>query len=112
MTTEKQRAIARLNDQFRATLGTGAVPGRALLTRGIASEPTDRVARILQTVRTFDAFTPDNDPWHEHDCAGFEDDGDRILWKIDYYDNAEMEYGAEDPRQSYRVLTIMFASEY
>ncbi len=59
-------------------------------------------------------FTPDNDPFGEHDFGAFEQNGERIVWKIDYYDLA-MEFGSPDPADPYqttRVLTIMLAGEY
>ncbi len=65
-------------------------------------------------METFDAFTPDNDPHGERDFGSFEHEGERIFWKIDYYDRS-LQFGSEDPsdpRQTRRVLTIMLASEY
>ena len=62
----------------------------------------------------FDSFTEDNDPHGERDFGAFEHEGQRIFWKIDYYDRA-LTYGSEnpaDPQQTVRVLTIMLASEY
>ena len=58
-----------------------------------------------------DAFTPDNDPYGEHNFGSFEHNGIRVFWKIDYYDR-NVEYGSEDPSdpaQTTRVLTIMLA---
>lgn len=111
--------VAAQNDAFRRSLGPPSrdVPGRVLMTRGIAALPEAALVRALTGVRTFDTFTPDNDPWHEHDCAAFTlDDADAgrvvVRWKIDYYASDELTYGAEDPRRSYRVLTIMLAEEY
>jgi hypothetical protein len=67
----------------------------------------------------FDEFTPDNDPHHEHDFGGFEYEGRRIFWKIDYYDRASLGTGSDmgsedpsDPAKTLRVLTIMLAEEY
>ena len=78
-----------------------------------ALDKADRDA-ILEKVRTFDAFTPDNDPHGGHDFRNIDHNGERIFWKIDYYD-AACEYGSEDPAEpnkTTRVLTIMLAEEY
>ena len=84
------------------------------MTRGIAALDEGDVAWILLAVRTFKDFCEDNDPWGEHDFAGIEVDGKRILWKIDYYDR-ELAYGSDDPTDpavTTRVLTVMLAEEY
>jgi hypothetical protein len=65
-------------------------------------------------VETFDVFTHDNDPYGEHDFGAFEHNGQRIFWKIDYYD-LTMTIGSEDPsdpKHTVRVLTVMLASDY
>lgn len=73
-------------------------------------------AEILERVRTFSDFRPANDPHREHDFGNIAlDDSNDVFWKIDYYADASMEYGAEDPadpKRSFRVLTIMLAAEY
>jgi hypothetical protein len=107
MSTEK---IRTLNDTFRRSL-TG---GKVMMTAGIAALSVAVQAKVLNEVRTFDAFTADNDPHGEHDFGSFEVDGRKIFWKIDAYD-AAMEFGSEDPAdasKTTRVLTVMFASEY
>lgn len=84
------------------------------MSAGIASLPDDVRAEIIDKVRTFIAFTEDNDPREEHDFGIVEVAGHRVFWKIDYYD-AACEYGSEDPAdasQTTRVLTIFFANEY
>lgn len=102
--------IKTLNDNFRKTF-TG---GQALLTAGINAKPVDDVANILSMVRGFNKFTPNNDPYGEHDFGSFDYKGDKIFWKIDYYDlnNQYLSANPADPNITNRVLTIMLAEEY
>lgn len=103
--------IAELNDLARTAMG---VAGRLVQTSGINALPSAVQSRIRERVETFDDFSQDNDPHGERDFGSFEQDGDRIFWKIDYYDR-DLEGGSEDPSdagQTVRVLTIMLASEY
>jgi hypothetical protein len=102
--------IQLLNDTFRTTFTGGTV----VLTAGIQALPDDTRSGILQAVRTFNNFTPDNDPHLEHDFGSFLYEGVKVFWKMDYYD-ATLTYGSENPAdstQTRRVLTIMLASEY
>jgi hypothetical protein len=102
--------IRALNDELRKT-GAG---GKTYLTPGIIAKGADFIAKATAAVQAFDAFTDDNDPWQEHDCATLDVDGESVMFKIDYYDE-NMEYGApdpSDPRVTVRVLTIMLASDY
>ena len=102
--------IQQLNDQFRQTLRGG----RATVTAGVFNLGPIRISEIMAQVRAFDRFTPDNDPYGEHDFGAFEDCGDRFFWKIDYYDKG-LNGGSPDPSdpdQTTRVLTVMLASEY
>lgn len=111
MKTERTARIASLNDLCRTAMG---IAGRLVQTEGISALPSATQSAIRERVETFDAFTPDNDPYGERDFGGFEIDGQRIFWKIDYYNRA-LTGGSEDPgdpRQTVRVLTIMLASEY
>ena len=62
----------------------------------------------------FDDFNADNDPHGELDFGSFELEGEKVFWKIDYYDLAG-EFGSEDPtdpKKTLRVLTVMLAEEY
>jgi len=123
MTHEQARAnrIAGINDEFRRQAGlalsdTRPVPGRCVMTHGVAALGRQAQAEILQRVRQFADFEPGNDPYREHDFGAISaSDGERVFWKIDYYADDTMEYGAEDPadpNRSFRVLTIMLAAEY
>jgi hypothetical protein len=74
----------------------------------------DFAAQALREVSSFDASTPKNDPYEEHDFGAFTLQGHKVFWKIDYYD-AAMEYGSNDPANpdvTTRVLTVMLADEY
>jgi hypothetical protein len=104
MDKERQAKIASLNDAFRKS-GSGIV-----LTQGV--QDLYGKADLMDTVCNFEDFNGDNDPYHEHDFGSLEWKGQKIFWKIDYYDQA-MQYG-EDPLSPdcKRVLTVMLASEY
>lgn len=111
MADEKTRRIARLNDQFRQTFKGH---GRLMTTQGIQSEGNEFLTKVLKAVVAFDDFTPDNDPYGEHDFGSLKIDGQKIFWKFDYYDPS-LKFGSEDPSdesKTCRVLTIMLASEY
>jgi hypothetical protein len=113
MTGKSQQGSARisaLNDELRR-FGRG---GQIIVTSGIQALGTEGVARVLAAVAGFDAFTGDNDPYGEHDCAILTVDGLRVLFKIDYYDR-DLAYHSPDPSDptvTERVMTVMLASEY
>ena len=75
--------IRELNDELRKT-GAG---GKTYLTPGIIAKGADFIAKATATVRAFDAFTNDNDPWQEHDCATLDVDGEPVMFKIDLYES-------------------------
>ena len=102
--------IAALNDALRRTLQGG----RVVMTARVAALPPEQKLVILQRVRMFNHFTEENDPYGEHDFGAFKVDGERYLFKIDYYD-LTLTMGSEDPAdpdKTLRVLTVMFGSEY
>lgn len=110
--------IAKINDCFRLSLGlpafSGGIPGKVIMTAGIAALSADDMTAILQKLRAFNSFTEDNDPCGEHDFGAFEHDGQRIFFKIDYY-APDLLHGSADPAdlcKTVRVLTIMLASEW
>jgi hypothetical protein len=102
--------VKELNDAFRTTFQGGQVH----ITAGVSTLPPILACEVLQKVRAFTDFTPDNDPYGEHDFGAFELAGHKFLWKIDYYDKS-MTFGSEDPAdpdKTTRVLTIMHAKDY
>jgi hypothetical protein len=109
-TLSKTQIIRDLNDAFRRIFIGGAV----MITAGVEAMPADQRRSLLQKVRDFDAFTPDNDPHGEHDFGVIEEGGLRCFWKIDHYDR-KTEMGSPDPADpsvTTRVLTVMLAEEY
>lgn len=105
------RAVRRLNDQFRK-FGMGR--GSLILTSGIDDRGPVFTWEAVAAVKAFDAFTHDNDPYGEHDFGAFSIQGERLFFKIDYY-NLTLDGGSPDPADpamTHRVLTIMLASEY
>jgi hypothetical protein len=108
--TSKAERLRALNDQLRTTFIGGAV----MITQGVEAIPIARRQRILKRVRNFDDFNANNDPHGEHDCAILETEGERILFKIDYYDRDVNLHSPDpsDPAVTTRILTIMLACEY
>jgi len=106
---DRLERIRTLNDRLRHT-GQG---GMILVSAGVAALPICE-AEVTATVAAFDQFDEDNDPYGEHDFGALVLAGERLFWKIDYYDPSLIE-GSPDPADethTERVLTIMLASEY
>lgn len=106
----KTEMIRKLNDNFRTCLKGGKV----MLTIGIRSKAENEVTEILEKVVNFNDFNKHNDPYLEHDMGAFDYKGERILFKIDYYDK-QLKYHSPDPSDSSktaRIMTIMTASEW
>jgi hypothetical protein len=107
---DQSAAIRKLNDQFRQTMNGGTV----LLTAGVVALGAEKQAEILAAVRAFDTFDADNDPWAEHDFGSIDIAGERVFFKLDYYDLTHAFHSPDpaDPSVTERVMTIMLASEY
>lgn len=102
-------AIADLNDACRAEPGAGW-----MLTPGVQALGAAALAQLVAAVRDFSAFSEDNDPHGERDFGAFELGGQRLFWKIDYYDLDLCMASPDpaDPAVTKRVLTLMLAEEY
>ena len=100
--------IAALNDHARQSF-TGC---RVVITQGV--QAISVMPSILDLVRWFDAFTPDNYPYGEHDFGVIKLNGNTFFWKFDCYD-VDLLMHSPDPSDATvttRVLTIMLADEY
>ncbi len=99
-----------LNDELRRDFSKGHV----LITEAVTALGIDAVNQLLVQVASYDDFTPENDPYGEHDFGSFRFSGQLVFWKIDYYD-LDLNMHSPDPANpavTERVLTIMLASEY
>ncbi len=111
MTTPTER-IRALNDELRQSLST--VYGKVMITQGFKALDTSVQLRLLRAITQFEAFTPDNDPHDEHDCAIIKEDGTSVIFKIDYYDRSERIHSPDpaDASVTVRVMTIMLVEEW
>ena len=123
-TQSPSERIGLLSDKARQAMGHACV---AVATEGFRALSEEEQSRVRELVETFDAFTPDNDPYGERDFGAIYQDGEdrwtttrparpaeTVFWKIDAYDR-DLHFGSDDPANpavTRRVLTIMLASEY
>ena len=109
---QRTRRTRVLNDQLRQH-----VPGphdRIVMTHAVAAHGEVFVAEVAARLHSFAAFDEANDPHHEHDFGVFSVEGERLYFKIDYYNVALDGHSPDptDPAVTARVLTIMLAHEY
>ena len=119
MTTKRERSerIAALNDELRKD-PTNRGLGLVTMTSGVAALGTAfwiKVAEKLASLGPKD-FREGNDPYGERDFAAIEVDGEKLLFKIDYFEKGSSHtFGAEtpeDPEATDRVLMVMLREEY
>ena len=104
-------AIAELNDRFRK--GDMSL-GQYRLTLGVQELEPEKRQQLIQLVRDFDSFNPDNDPVGERDFGKVALDDENYFFKIDYYDPT-LNHHSQDPTSIYatrRVMTLMCSDEY
>ncbi|AVM74549.1 DUF3768 domain-containing protein [Magnetospirillum gryphiswaldense] len=107
---DRTERIAALNDQLRRDHRYGKV----VITRGIQALGHQAIQEVLAAVAAFAEFTPENDPYAEHDCALMTVGGHRVIWKVDCYDT-DLNFASDDPADpavTIRVLTIMLSDEW
>ena len=100
----KEIMISMLNDQFRKS-GSGVT-----MTVGAMGLPD--VCGLMQSIRSFDKFNEDNDPHGEHDFGSLDWRGNKVFWKIDYYDKDLRGWADPFTKECHRVMTVMLANEY
>ena len=92
------------------------VIGRVVQSRAVAIAALGQEAaqRIFRTIAVYDDFRRENDPYGEHDFGAFDAAGQRIFFKIDYFDKRLNMHSPDpaDPSVTERVITIMLAEEY
>ena len=83
-----------------------------MLSRGLVALGGESVNVALQSIAELAEFNDCNDPYGEHDFGSVEVQGERLIWKIDYYDHTLL--AAADPSDAscVRVMTVMLAHEY
>ena len=103
----RKDSIRELNDALRQTLAGG----RVLLSPGVLSLPVEANAELLERVRSFTAFDPDNDA--EHGFGRFDFAGVAYCFELECcsrtHDGAKE---AVDAGKGTRALTVMRADEY
>lgn len=118
--------IAALNDAARA----GNLPtSRTVFTRALAEllagesdDPAVRQVRLFQQqcelrrLINETPIDPGNDPHGERDFGVVTYFDRKIFWKVDVYENdGTFEWGASEPgdaQRSFRLVTIMLATDY
>ena len=108
---DKTSKIRDLNDALRRR---DVQHGMIVMTSGISAKGDAFVAKAMRGVAEFDAFDADCDPYGEHDFGALTIQGEKIFFKLDYYD-LSMTAGSPDPADpsvTKRILTVMLASDY
>lgn len=109
---DKQK-IRELNDRLRK--GDFSTNGFIMYTEYVKNlKETNRVL-LLKAMEAFNEFTPENDPYEEHDFGVIKMFGESFYWKIDYHEAKNIGYCSEDPSditKTKRCLTLMHSSEY
>src|SRR5215207_3274513 len=102
--------IRALNDELRRSLAGGVL----MMTAGVIALGRAKQLTILDAVAAFDGFDADSDPYGEGDFGVLEVEGERLFFKIDYFDRGLTAHSPDpaDPTITTRVLTIMLAEEY
>jgi len=88
--SDKTERIRELNDQLRVQ--ADFTIGQIMLTIGVQSLEDNVRAQVLRAVRDFDDFSPDNDPYQEHDFGSVEVQNEKYFFKIDLYEEMNVKH--------------------
>jgi hypothetical protein len=118
-----RKKCAELNDKFRKE-GPQLNKDAIILTHALRSHMTEnangftfarRCDELNRLIAGYDfSLSWDNDPHGERDMGFLDFMGERVYFKIDYYD-LDLKYRSDnpaDPTITSRVMTIMLASDY
>lgn len=107
----RKKRIRRQNDALRNGSSQNSM---VIITSGVRTLGNKFLHETNHAVASFDAFTEDNDPHGEHDFGAIDVQGEKLFWKIDYFDQSLSKLSPDpaNPILTHRVLTIMLACEY
>ena len=118
----KRNKIVDLLDSSIDKVSTDPTRALADILAGDAEDPGARQASLmlgqaaLRRLINETPIEPGNDPHGERDFGAAEFQGRKIFWKIDVYANdGTFAWGSEvpwDAQQSFRVVTVMLASDW
>jgi hypothetical protein len=85
--------------------------GIAVITPGVAALGSEAVRKIFRTIAVYDDFCHANHPHGEHDFGTFDVSGQKVFFKINYYDTGLNEHSPDpaDPAVTKRIMTVMLA---
>ena len=115
--------VAAHNDAFRRNAclaipygpGDPVLRGQLLTTQAVHARGMPFVQASLDAIGRLTDFPADNDPDGFHDFGSVEVERTTVWFKLDIFDGPEMQYGSEapdDPARTYRVLTVLFPSDW
>lgn len=116
--------LARQNDAIRQALQPIRFNGQLLdakvaLSFELSQLDHEDLLPVLKALREFDAYESGNDPYGEHDFTVFSHPvrgvEKRFMFKIEYFSDASMNFGSEDPvdpSKTFRLAMLSLVSEH
>ena len=114
MTQNRSTAPTPLAARYDAFRRDPAPPNRVVVTAALHRRfDAEEQREIFRLVHDYDDFTPQNDPYRQHDRGFLDYGGERIHWAIDAYDAGLGCASANplDPDKTVLVLTVMLACD-